>query len=115
MKTPDLPSPETSAASIGRRDFMKAVSAAGLGLALGAASTTAQPSSPSGTRRRRYAIVGTGSRHEMYREAIVRRYKDHAELVGLCDLNPGRVDSLAGERQRPASRCPGTPPRTSSR
>jgi len=92
MKTPDLPSPETSSASIGRRDFMKAVSAAGLGLAMGASPALAQSSSPSGTRRRRYAIVGTGSRHEMYREAIVRRYKDHAELVGLCDLNPGRVE-----------------------
>jgi predicted dehydrogenase len=70
-----------------RRDFMKTVSAAGLGLAAVNPLAAAQAGA-----RRRYAIVGTGSRHEMYRDAITRQYKDYAELAGLCDLNAGRVE-----------------------
>ena len=37
----------------------------------------------------RYAIVGTGSRHAMYRDALVERASDPStELVALCDSNP---------------------------
>jgi predicted dehydrogenase len=90
MKMPDTcnnpPEP------IDRREFMKTVSAAGLGLAAINPLLSAQTPATSGSRRRRYAIVGTGSRHEMYREAITRQYKDYAELTGLCDLNAGRVE-----------------------
>jgi predicted dehydrogenase len=44
----------------------------------------------------RYAIVGTGSRHQMYREALVEHPVDPAnELVALCDVNASRLD-LAG-------------------
>lgn len=39
----------------------------------------------------RYAIVGTGGRHEIYRDAIVGIYRDSAVLVGLCDNNLGRA------------------------
>ncbi len=49
--------------------------------------------------RRRYAIVGLGSRHELYRDAILGRHADAAELVGLCDLNAGRIE-LSRERCR---------------
>jgi predicted dehydrogenase len=28
----------------------------------------------------------------MFRDAILENYKDHAELVGLCDKNPGRLE-----------------------
>ena len=45
---------------------------------------------------RRYAIVGTGSRHEMYRDAITGAYADVASLVGLCDVNIGRARLSAG-------------------
>lgn len=41
--------------------------------------------------RKRYAIVGLGGRHEMYRRAIIRDYAARSELVALCDLNPARV------------------------
>ena len=44
------------------------------------------------TRRKRYAIVGTGSRHVMYRRAVTERYRDICELVALCDNNQGRLD-----------------------
>ena len=43
-------------------------------------------------RRRRYAIVGTGTRAGMYVEAIAATYRDTAELVGLCDLSQTRMD-----------------------
>lgn len=41
---------------------------------------------------KRYAIVGTGARHTMYSEAITKRFRNSAKLVGLCDVNPGRLD-----------------------
>lgn len=41
--------------------------------------------------RKRYAIVGTGGRCRMFIDAICDRYKDTAELVGLCDLSPTRT------------------------
>ena len=72
---------------VDRRDFVKTLSAAGL--ALGAAPAVfAQAVAP----RRRFAIVGVGSRHKMYQDAIETTYKDHAQLVAVCDLNPGRVE-----------------------
>jgi len=87
--------PLSSTAAIGRRTFVRNLSVAGLGLALGVA--TSAPSSKAAVtatpliRRRRFVIVGTGHRHEMYQNAIEIDFKDTAELVGLCDKNPGRV------------------------
>ncbi|PTX97900.1 Gfo/Idh/MocA family oxidoreductase [Opitutus sp. ER46] len=51
------------------------------------------------SQRRRYAIVGLGSRHEIYQDAIEQPYADRAQLVGLCDSNVARVD-LARERSK---------------
>lgn len=87
----------SSPSSMPRRDFVRSVSAAGLGLALGA--TTASARTAQSAKRRRYAIVGCGSRHQMYQDAIEKDYREHAELVGLCDVNPGRA-ALAQERSR---------------
>ncbi|AJY47407.1 Gfo/Idh/MocA family protein [Martelella endophytica] len=44
----------------------------------------------------KYAIVGTGSRHKMFRNAISDTYADRNELVGLCDINEKRL-SLSAE------------------
>jgi predicted dehydrogenase len=74
---------------INRRTFVKAASAAGVGLAVAPGGLVAQ-APPAG--RKRYAIVGLGSRHAMYRTAILGDYAQHAELVGLCDINPGRLE-----------------------
>ena len=44
----------------------------------------------------RYAIVGTGSRHAMYRDALVERTIDPGgQLVALCDSNPARLELSA--------------------
>jgi len=40
----------------------------------------------------RYAQVGLGGRSRMYTEAITQHYREHCELVGLCDTNPGRLE-----------------------
>lgn len=37
------------------------------------------------------AIVGCGSRHQMFRRAVTETYADRHELVGLCDNNPKRL------------------------
>ena len=44
------------------------------------------------TQRKRYAIVGTGSRGGMFIEAIAKTYADSAELVGFCDLSHTRMN-----------------------
>jgi len=42
--------------------------------------------------RLRYAIVGTGSRAQMYLGAMAGPHADVAELVAAADSNPGRLD-----------------------
>jgi predicted dehydrogenase len=39
----------------------------------------------------KYAIVGTGSRHKMFRNAITETYAGENTLVGLCDVNDKRL------------------------
>ncbi len=95
-------SPLTSA-GLDRRTFVKTLSAAGLGVALGARSLFAAVSE---NRRRRYAIVGTGARHKMYQDAIEKTYAAHAELVGLCDLNPGRLELARSRSQQNDAKPP---------
>jgi predicted dehydrogenase len=55
----------------------------------------------------RYAIVGAGSRHAMYREALVDRPIDPGnELVALCDVNARRLAlsvAAIAARERPAA------------
>ncbi|HEX2099273.1 MAG TPA: Gfo/Idh/MocA family oxidoreductase [Candidatus Synoicihabitans sp.] len=89
--------------SMDRRTFVKSLSAAGLGLAVAGTPALAQSSSS----RRRFAIVGTGSRSRMYTHAIEVGYKEHAELVGVCDVNPGRMELI---RKRSAANGAKVPP-----
>ncbi|GLU48273.1 Gfo/Idh/MocA family oxidoreductase [Nocardiopsis ansamitocini] len=41
--------------------------------------------------RRRFAVVGTGSRARMYTTALVTTHADRGELVALCDSNATRM------------------------
>ncbi len=43
------------------------------------------------SRKKRYAIVGTGGRVVMFLDPLASTFKDTSELVGLCDLNPVRL------------------------
>lgn len=45
--------------------------------------------------KKRYAQVGVGDRSFMYTFAIVESFHEHAELVGLCDNNLGRLRTRA--------------------
>ncbi len=42
--------------------------------------------------RKRYALVGTGSRAGMFIDAITTTYQEVADLVALCDLSQVRMD-----------------------
>jgi predicted dehydrogenase len=88
-------SPEEDFVSeVTRREFVKAagsaVTATSL-LGLNPLATAAQPP------RRRYAIVGTGDRASgMWGRALRENYSDVLEFVGLCDVNPKRVEVVRG-------------------
>ncbi len=43
------------------------------------------------TKLTRYALVGTGGRGWSFVRSVVDTYSDHSALVGLCDVNPGRL------------------------
>jgi predicted dehydrogenase len=42
--------------------------------------------------RKRYAVVGLGSRSRMYTTAVLKDYPDHGVLVAFCDQNQTRMD-----------------------
>jgi predicted dehydrogenase len=75
---------------INRRKFIASTAIAGAGLAL-AQSSVAQAVATGTSARRRYALVGTGSRAGMFREAVLKTYAPHCEMVGYCDINLGRL------------------------
>ncbi len=66
-----------------RRTVLKAAGAAGLLIATGAHGATL---------RKRYAVVGVGSRSRMYTNAITGKYREGHEIVAVCDTNAGRCD-----------------------
>lgn len=45
----------------------------------------------------KYAIVGTGARHAMFRKAITQTHAASNELVALCDINAERLALSAGK------------------
>ena len=69
---------------LSRRDFM----ACG-----GAAVASAAAPAPGAERRLRLAQVGTGSRGTHWGRDLIRNYADVVQIVGLCDINPKRVEA----------------------
>lgn len=69
-------------AGLDRRTLIKSAGVAALGLA-----TTAYAAAP----RKRFAVVGLGSRARMYTHAITDKFRDSSELVGVSDTNAGRL------------------------
>ena len=73
---------------VSRREFMTAAGGAAAVSLMPAAGWAASPGA-----RRRYALVGTGIRGTtMWGRDLVQRYADAVEFVGLCDVNPLRVE-----------------------
>lgn len=58
--------------------------------------------------KNRYAIVGTSGRGVMFLDAILGRFKETAELVGLCDISQTRMDwyNLRGREKHNAAPAP---------
>ncbi len=84
-----------SEGGVSRRAFISRTAVAGAGLALSAsavAQTRPTPAAKVVSPRKRYAIVGVGSRAGMYRQAVLDTYRPYGEMVGYCDINPGRVE-----------------------
>jgi predicted dehydrogenase len=73
---------------LSRRDFIACTALTGAGLLTGA---YVLGQSASTARRKRYALVGVGGRSGMYREAVLKTYSPHCEMVGFCDVNLGRL------------------------
>jgi predicted dehydrogenase len=75
-----------------RRDFVKTAGGAAVGASL-LPSVGAAAEAVAGGKKRRYALVGTGVRgNSMWGQSLVREYRDTVEFVGLCDINPKRVE-----------------------
>jgi len=73
-----------SESTFDRRALLKTAGAAAVGLSVIAQAAAA---------RRRYVNVGVGSRSRMYLTAITKTFAKDNELVGICDTNPGRLDT----------------------
>src|SRR5690349_7624611 len=74
---------------ISRRNFIAASSAIAGGLMINPIISQAD----NADKKNRVAIVGTGSRAlGMWSKDVAQSYPDKVEFVGLCDINPGRVE-----------------------
>src|SRR5687767_4642488 len=48
---------------------------------------------PAAGKKLRYALIGTGIRaHRMWGAPIAKHFSDVVDFVGLCDINPRRVE-----------------------
>ena len=73
--------------TITRRDVVRGTVAAGA-MALVSGGADRASAAP---RSKRYAIVGVGSRAQMFQEAICTTFAASSELVACVDVNPGRL------------------------
>ena len=75
-----------------RRDFVKTTGGAAVGASL-LPSVGAAAEAVAAGKKKRYALVGTGVRGtSMWGRAVAQRYGDVVEFVGLCDINPKRME-----------------------
>lgn len=76
-----------------RRNFIATTGAAVAGSAL--FNPLSSVANALDTKKMRIAIVGTGIRAlGMWSKDVLETYPDRVEFVGLCDINPGRVESF---------------------
>jgi predicted dehydrogenase len=90
--------------AISRRKFAKVSMAAGAAAAFSPGSVLGfQVQEP---KRKRFAIVGVGGRSYMYQRALQRTFAPYGELVGVCDLNPGRLKLAQQSAERNGQTLP---------
>ena len=81
-----------STSKMKRRDFMLAMGAASSAFAIAPFSTL---KAQTAKKKMRVALVGTGVRGAgMWGRGLVEHYSDYVEFVGLCDINPGRLETV---------------------
>lgn len=80
--------------SVSRREFIKTSGTAVAASIVAAPSVdTSLPLRVRNRAKMRYAIVGTGIRGiTMWGRDVAQEYSDYVDFVGLCDINPGRVE-----------------------
>ena len=79
-----------------RRKFISTSAVAAAGAILSSVPGVAKAMSTTGNKgpKRRIALIGTGSRGtSMWGIDVIKDYSDYVEYVGLCDINPGRVEA----------------------
>jgi predicted dehydrogenase len=90
---------------LNRRTFLQQTSLATAGSLLALDTLASAPDVPSPTApKTRLAMVGTGSRGaSMWGTSVQKKYADVLEFVGLCDTNPGRLETV---KKRMGVSCP---------
>lgn len=74
-----------------RRNFVATAGTAVTGSVLASSATMASPTAKA--QKKRIALVGTGIRGiTFWGKRLTDQYGDILEFVGLCDINPGRVE-----------------------
>ena len=58
----------------------------------GGETRDASAAAPESGAKKRYAVVGVGSRAYVYLDAIQTTHAATAELVAVCDTNAGRIE-----------------------
>ena len=82
---------------IRRREFMGKSGAAIAGTLMLDPMATTMAAVQKKNKKTRLALVGTGIRGSTFwGKNLVRLYSDQVEFVGLCDINPGRVEFVKG-------------------
>ena len=77
-----------------RRDFLTTTGALAGALITNPLNSISAPIATA-DKKKRIAIVGTGIRaYGMWSKSVLEAYKDKVEFVGLCDINPGRLESF---------------------
>jgi predicted dehydrogenase len=76
-----------------RRKFIERSGAAVAASMIASPMTSIAAKSATLTKKKRLALVGTGIRGSTFwGKRVVDQYSDYVEFVGLCDINPGRVE-----------------------
>ena len=81
---------------LNRRNFIATTAVGAVGALLSGMPdvATAQNKKQPATTKKRVALVGTGSRGTgFWGRTVIRNYSDLVEYVGLCDINPGRLEA----------------------
>lgn len=81
-----------SSTGLTRKQFLQTTGAALGGTLLSGPAAAASDKEPD-RQQMRVALVGTGVRGvAMYGRNLIEGYSDYVEMVGVCDINPGRLE-----------------------